>query len=121
MGEEALLRASAPGTGFQDWEKSGFEECQKIAGYFLDGALVAAAGYKVWGATLAHICVATHAELRNRGFGRACVRKISKEAIRSGLVAQYQALFENNPSIAVARALEFVEFSRRIYVRCKRA
>jgi hypothetical protein len=35
------------------------------------------------------------------------------------LVAQYQTLFENEPSIAVARALEFDEYGQRMFVRCK--
>ena len=103
----------------QEWEHSGLEDCQLIAGYFLDGALVAAAGYEVWGGTLAHIGLTTHAGFRSRGYGRACIRSITEEAIKSGLVAQYQTLFENEASIAVARALEFEEHGQRMFVRCK--
>ena len=117
--EGALLDHLRQGVASQDWENSRLEDCQRIAGYFLDGSLVAAAGYKVWGGTIAHIYVMTHAGLRSRGYGRACVRRITEEAIKSGLVAQYQALFENEASIAVARALEFEEYGRRIFVRCK--
>jgi ribosomal protein S18 acetylase RimI-like enzyme len=119
--EGALLDHLRHGVASQEWEYSGLEESQPIAGYFLDGALVAAAGYEVWGGTLAHIGVTTHAGLRSRGFGRACVRSITEEAIKSGLVAQYQTLFENEPSIAVARALEFEEYGQRMFVRCKAA
>jgi hypothetical protein len=117
----AVLDHLRQGVSHLEWEQGGLEECQTIAGYFLDGALVAAAGYKVWGGTLAHICVMTHAGLRSRGYGRAGVRKITQEAIKSGLVAQYQTLLENKPSIAVARALEFEEYGQRIFVRCKAA
>src|SRR5262249_53060373 len=113
------VRNAVQGVTSQEWENSGWEDCRLIAGYFLDGALVAAAGFEVWGGTLAHICVTTHAGFRNRGYGRACVRSVTEEAIKSGLVAQYQTLFENRPSIAVARAMEFEEYGRRMFVRCK--
>jgi ribosomal protein S18 acetylase RimI-like enzyme len=119
--EGAILDHLRQGVASEEWEHSGLEDGQPIAGYFLDGALVAAAGYKVWGGTLAHIGVTTHAGYRSRGFGRACIRSITEEAIKSGLVAQYQTLFENEPAIAVARALEFEEYGQRIYVRCKAA
>jgi len=101
-----------------EWEHSGLEDGQPIAGYFLDGELVAAAGYKVWGWTLAHIGVTTHIGYRSQGFGRECVQRIAEEAIKRGLVAQYQTLFENEPSIAVAQALEFEEYGQRLFVRC---
>jgi ribosomal protein S18 acetylase RimI-like enzyme len=120
-GEDALLSHLRQGVISEEWEHSGLEEGQPIAGYFLDGALVAAAGYKVWGESLAHIGVATHAGFRSRGFGRACIRSITEEAIKSGLVAQYQTLFENKPAIAVARALGFEEYGQRIFVRCNAA
>jgi ribosomal protein S18 acetylase RimI-like enzyme len=119
--EGALLDHLRRGVASLEWEQMGLENCRLIAGYFLDGALVAAAGYKVWGGTLAHIYVITQVGFRSRGFGRACVRSITEEAINSGLVAQYQALFENEPSVAVARALEFEEYGQRIFVRCKAA
>jgi len=117
--EGTLLDHLRQGVTSQEWENSGLEDCRLIAGYFLDGALVAAAGFKVWVGTLAHICVTTHAGFRNRGYGRACVRSVTEEVIKSGLVAQYQTLFENRPSIAVARAMEFEEYGRRMFVRCK--
>jgi ribosomal protein S18 acetylase RimI-like enzyme len=110
MDEGALLDQLRHGVTAQEWEHSGLEDCQSIAGYFLDGRLVAAAGYEVWGGTLAHICVTTHAGLRGRGYARACVQSSTEEALNSGLVAQYQTLFENEASIAVARALEFEEY-----------
>jgi len=119
MNDGALLDRLRHGVTSQEWEEGGLKDCEQIAGYFLEGSLVAAAGYKVWGGTLAHICVMTHAGFRSHGYGRACVRNITQEAIKIGLVAQYQTLFENKPSIAVARALEFEEYGQRVFVRCK--
>jgi len=119
--EGAVLDHLRHGVASREWEHSGLEEGQTIAGYFIDGVLVAAAGYKVWGGTLAHIGVTTQIGLRSRGFGRACIWSITEEAIKSGLVAQYQSLFENEASIAVARALRFEEYGQRMFVRCKAA
>jgi len=119
--EGTLLDQLRHGITSQEWEHGGLENCQTIAAYFLEGSLVAAAGYEVWGGTLAHICVTTHAGFRSHGFGRACVRAVTEEAVKIGLVAQYQTLFENKPSIAVALALDFVEYGQRMFVRCKSA
>src|SRR5262245_8889087 len=116
--EGALLDQLRRGVTAKEWEHGGLEDCRPIAGYFLEGSLVAAAGYKVWGGTLAHICVTTQAGIRNRGYGRACVRSVTEEAIKNGLVAQYQTLFENVASMAVARALKFEEYGKRMFVRC---
>src|SRR5262249_47746718 len=40
----------------QDREYSGLTPDQLVAGYFIDGMLVSAAGYEVWGGRIAHIC-----------------------------------------------------------------
>jgi len=119
VGEETLLDHLRQGVSALEWEHSGLEDCELIAGYFLDGVLVAASGFEVWGGTLAHICVTTQSGIRNRGYGRACVRSVAQAAIKSGLVAQYQTLYENVASMAVARALEFEDYGQRIFVRCK--
>src|SRR5262245_3700421 len=116
--EGSLLDHLRRGVTSLEWEHGGLEDCRSIAGYFLEGSLVAAAGYHVWGGTLSHICVTTQAGVRNRGYGRACVRSCKEEAIKNGLVAQYQTLFENVASMAVARALKFEEYGKRIFVRC---
>jgi GNAT superfamily N-acetyltransferase len=101
----------------QDWEYSGIDPDQPIAGYFIDRMLVSAAGYKVWGGRLAHIWVLTREDARGAGYGRACVRGIAAHAIEQGLIAQYQTLYENAPSLAIARSLRFEDYAARIYVR----
>ena len=101
----------------QDWEYSGLEPDQPIAGYFIDRELVSAAGYKVWGGRIAHICVLTRGDARGAGYGRACVRGITAHALKQGLIAQYQTLYENAPSLAIARSLGFEDYAARIYVR----
>jgi ribosomal protein S18 acetylase RimI-like enzyme len=101
----------------QDWEYSGLEPDQPIAGYFIDRELVSAAGYEVWGGRIAHICALTRGDARGAGYGRACVRAIAAHAIEQGLIAQYQTLYENAPSLAIARSLRFEDYAARIYVR----
>jgi GNAT superfamily N-acetyltransferase len=101
----------------QDWENSGLDPDQPIAGYFIDRMLVSAAGYKVWGGRIAHICVLTRGDARGAGYGRACVRGIAAHAIEQGLIAQYQTLYENAHSLAIARSLRFEDYAARIYVR----
>jgi len=101
----------------QDWEYSGLEPDQPIAGYFIGAELVSAAGYKVWGGRIAHICVLTRGDARGAGYGRACVRGIAAHAIERGLIAQYQTLYENAPSLAIARSLRFEDYAARMYVR----
>jgi len=102
----------------QDWEHSGFNKPdQQIAGYFIDRELVSAAGYKLWGGRIAHICVLTRGDARGVGYGRACVRGIAAHAIEQGLIVQYRALYENAPSLAIARSLGFEDYAASIYVR----
>jgi len=101
----------------QDWEYSGLDPDQPIAGYFIDRMLVSAAGYKVWGGRIAHICALTRGDARGAGYGRACVRGIAAHAIGQGLIAQYQTLYENAHSLAIARSLGFEDYAARIYVR----
>src|SRR5262245_28620089 len=101
----------------QDWEYSGLEPDQPIAGYFIGAELVSAAGYEVWGGQIAHICVLTRGDARGAGYGRACVRGIAAHAIEQGLIAQYQTLYENAHSLAIASSLGFEDYAARIYVR----
>jgi hypothetical protein len=101
----------------QDREYSGLAPDQPIAGYFVDRILVSAAWYSVWGGRIAHIGVLTRGDARGAGYGRACVRGIAAHAIEQGLIAQYQTLYENAPSLAIARSLSFEDYAARIYVR----
>jgi GNAT superfamily N-acetyltransferase len=111
-----LLDQFRAGIAARDWEYSGLEVGQPIMGYIVNGRLLAAAGYEVWGRTIAHIGVVTHSEFRGRGFGSACVRHIANVAISEGLIAQYQTLFANEPAMAVGRSLGFEEYGQRIFV-----
>jgi hypothetical protein len=65
----------------QDWEHSGLAPGQPMAGCFVSGSLVCAAGYEVWGERIAHIGVVTRIQARSSGYGRRCVRAITTHAI----------------------------------------
>jgi ribosomal protein S18 acetylase RimI-like enzyme len=103
----------------QDWEYSGLDQDQPIAGYLIGRVLVSAAGYKVWGGRIAHIGVVTREDARGAGYGRACVRGIAAHAIQQGLIAQYRTLYENVRAMAIARALGFEDYAATIYVRAR--
>jgi GNAT superfamily N-acetyltransferase len=101
----------------QDWEYSGLEPDQPIAGYFVEGELRSAAGYEVWGGCIAHIGVVTRADSRRAGYGRFCVNKIAHQAVVGGLIAQYQTLYTNEAAMTVGRVLGFEHYADKIYVR----
>jgi GNAT superfamily N-acetyltransferase len=101
----------------QDWEYSGLDPDQPIAGYFVDGELRSAAGYEVWGGCIAHIGVVTRPDSRRAGYGRACVKRIAHQAVVGGLIAQYQTLYTNEAAMTVGRALGFEHYADKIYVR----
>ncbi|MGH9939080.1 MAG: GNAT family N-acetyltransferase [Blastocatellia bacterium] len=101
----------------QDWEYSGLDPGQPIAGYFIGSGLVSAAGYKVWGGQIAHIGVVTRENARGLGYGLACVRGITAHAINQGLIAQYRTLYENARAMGIARTLGFEDYAATIYVR----
>jgi RimJ/RimL family protein N-acetyltransferase len=113
---EALRRACTP----TEWDHGGSETGRdRMAGAFADGVLAAVAGYEVWDGTIAHLAIATHPEHRGRGLGAAAVSRVAAEALDRGLLAQYRALEENAPSLAIAARLGFHPHSRSLAVRLR--
>lgn len=115
--DAAALAAFAAVVGSTAWEHSGLgEEPQPIAGCWEAETLVAAAGYRVWGSTLAHIGVATHPGFRGRGYGTTVVSAIGQYALGQGYVPQYRTLLANTPSIAIAGTLGFQPYATTLYL-----
>jgi len=113
----AALAAFARGVGPLAWEHSGLgHEQQPIAGCWEDGRLVAAAGYRVWGGTLAHIGVTTHPAYRGGGYGRSVVSAIGLHALERDYVLQYRTLCSNTPSLAIAAALGFEAYATTLFI-----
>ncbi len=109
------LETLRTGVTERDWEYSGLTSSQPVAGCFVNGELVAAAGYDIWGGRIAHVGVVTASGQRERGYGRDVVSRIVNHAISGGLVAQYQTLRGNLASMAVAAALGFNAYAEYTY------
>jgi RimJ/RimL family protein N-acetyltransferase len=100
-----------------EWAHGGPPAGADVAGAFADGQLAAAAGYEVWGGTVAHILVVTHPQYRGRGYGRAAVARIAAHAVSRGLLPQYRTLAANQASIRIAEALGFELYAQSVAVR----
>jgi RimJ/RimL family protein N-acetyltransferase len=115
--DSAALATFAGEVGSLAWEHSGLgEEPQPIMGCWQEDRLVAAAGYKVWGAMLAHIGVTTHPAFLGAGYGKTVVSAIGRHALEHGLVLQYRTLLANHASIAIAEALGFQAYATTLFV-----
>lgn len=109
------FQQSCPGP---DWEHGGSRlDSAPLAGCFVDGALVALAGYELWGEQIAHIAVVTHPAARGRGYGKAVVSTIAAAALECGLIPQYRTLLSNTASLAVGAALGFKHYGASLAVR----
>jgi RimJ/RimL family protein N-acetyltransferase len=71
-------------------------------------------------ATLLHIGIITHPDVRGQGYGRAVVSAISAYGLAADLVPRYQTLAANTPSVAIARALGFTHYATTLAVRLSR-
>jgi RimJ/RimL family protein N-acetyltransferase len=115
--DATALAAFASAVGPLAWEHSGLGHApQPIAGCWEQGRLVAAAGYRVWGGTLAHIGVTAHPERRGGGYGRSVVSAIGRHALERGYMLQYRTLRANSPSLAIAAALGFEAYATTLFI-----
>lgn len=120
--DSPTLAAFASSVGAVAWEHSGLGEgSQPITGCWQEERLVAAAGYRVWGAALAHIGVTTDPAVRGTGYGTSVVSAIGKHALENGYVLQYRTLYANRPSIAIATALDFQSYATTLVIRLRAA
>jgi len=102
-----------------EWEHGG-SPCtpdHPCSGVFVDGRLVALAGYEVWGGRIAHISIVTHPGFRGQGFGRTAVAHLADRAINAGLLPQYRTLEANTASVRLAGALGFRRYANSVAVR----
>ncbi|WP_406601223.1 GNAT family N-acetyltransferase [Micromonospora yasonensis] len=77
--------------------------------------VVAAAGYRQWPRSVAHLCVLTSSHLRGRGLGSAVASAAVAEALQNQLLPQWRARPE--PSRRLARRLGFREFGDQVSLR----
>ncbi|MCX5124824.1 GNAT family N-acetyltransferase [Streptomyces sp. NBC_00347] len=114
-GHPALL-GLAQSVGQQDAEESAIDEITSSAFVVrADGHVVAAAGYRAWPATTAHISVLTAVRHRGRGLARQVAYATVAQALAKGLLPQWRA--RPQESRRVARALGFRELGSQLSVQ----
>ncbi|HEX5548013.1 MAG TPA: GNAT family protein [Ktedonobacterales bacterium] len=119
--DDPALRQLEEACDGQEWEHSGIGGAeQAVFGAFVGDRLVAAGMGEPLAATLLHIGIITHPDVRGQGYGRAVVSAISAYGLGVGLVPRYQTLAANTPSVAIARALGFTHYATTFAVRLSR-
>ncbi len=99
-----------------DVEESGIGEITTPAfAVREDGQVVAAAGYREWPLSTAHLSVLTAAAARGRGLARAAASAAVAHAIQEGMLPQWRA--RPLASRRVARALGFRELGFQVSLR----
>ncbi|MGP4096194.1 GNAT family N-acetyltransferase [Nonomuraea sp. KM90] len=112
-GDVLALVASVPE---EDAQESGLDETTSAAYVVRDGReVVAAAAYRPWLDTAAHVSVLTATTHRGRGLARAVASAAVADALANGLLPQWRARVE--ASRRVARALGFREHGEQISLR----
>ncbi|WP_245655985.1 GNAT family N-acetyltransferase [Microtetraspora fusca] len=102
----------------QDADESGMEEVTSAAWVIREGKnVIAAAGYRPWLNTAAHLSVLTAVKYRGRGLARLVASAAIADALADGLLPQWRARPE--PSRRVARALGFREFGSQMSLLVK--
>ncbi|MDT0454291.1 GNAT family N-acetyltransferase [Streptomyces sp. DSM 41527] len=110
------LRALAGLAGPEDAAESGIDEVDSPVFVVRDGPeAVAAAGYRRWPASTAHLCVLTAPQRRGHGLARQVASGAVAHALDAGLLPQWRARPE--ASRRVAAALGFREISGQLSVR----
>jgi hypothetical protein len=99
-------------------EHSGLELGPRpLWGVFKDKELVAVGGYDSWPGRIAHIGVAVRSDQRGSKLGQLAVQAAARGALARRRIVQYRTLSENEASVALARALQFVPFAETLYIR----
>ncbi|MGW4406711.1 GNAT family N-acetyltransferase [Nonomuraea sp. NPDC004702] len=103
----------------QDADESGLAEVGSAVWVVRAGGdVVAAAGYRTWLDTAAHLSVLTAEGFRGRGLARAVASAAVADALGAGLLPQWRARPE--ASRRVARALGFRELGSQVSLRVER-
>lgn len=101
----------------QEREASGLDVLGRQAwGVFVQGVLVAIAGYDAWPNRVAHIGVATHPEYRGRKFAQLAVQAAVRGAAMRRCIAQFRCLAVNEAASGVALALGFPLFAETLFI-----
>ena len=121
MESNARVLTSSDSSSFQtfqshipddEWEQGGMQFTPgETVGLFVDGKLIAIAGYNVWEGLLAHLAVVTHPDHRSQGYGQAAVSRATEQALATGLLPQYRTSDAWPWSVMLAQNLGFHRFT----------
>jgi GNAT superfamily N-acetyltransferase len=115
-GDDDGLAALLACAGEEDAGESGLEDITSPACVVRDGDdVVAAAGFRVWPQSVAHLSVLVAPDCRGRGLARAVASAAVARALDSGLFPQWRA--RPHPSKRVALVLGFRELGAQLSVR----
>jgi len=110
------LMALVQSVSSEDAGESGMDEITSAAFVVRRGAdVAAAAGFQVWPAAAAHLCVLTAPRERGRGLARQVASAAVAQALADGLLPQWRA--RPTASRNVARALGFRELGSQLSIR----
>jgi GNAT superfamily N-acetyltransferase len=98
-------------------DHSSLEKGQAMAGVFIDGTLVGAAGYEILEGLVAHIGILTNPNYRGQGVAKKALSKITEMALKASLGIQYQTLDSNTASVKCAERLGFKRFATTLAAR----
>ncbi|KKJ99890.1 GNAT family N-acetyltransferase [Micromonospora sp. HK10] len=99
-----------------DVAESGIDDITSPVFVVRDGGQVAAAaGYRQWPGSVAHLCVLTSTRLRGRGLAREVASAAVADALQNHLLPQWRARPE--PSRRLARRLGFQECGAQLSLR----
>ncbi|MEV4579826.1 GNAT family N-acetyltransferase [Nonomuraea jabiensis] len=114
--DHPAIRALLESVPEEEADESGLEEITSAAYAVRDGGdILAAAGFRPWLDTAAHVSVLTASRCRGRGLARLAASAAVADALTLGLLPQWRARPE--PSRRVARALGFLEHGAQISIR----
>ncbi|MGI5336903.1 GNAT family N-acetyltransferase [Streptomyces sp. CA-181903] len=117
--DDDRLAALAARAGEQDAGESGLEDITSSACVLRDGDdVVAAAGFRAWPGSVAHLGVLVAPGRRGRGLARTVASEAVARALGAGYLPQWWA--RSHPSKRVALALGFRELGTQLSVRLGR-
>lgn len=109
--DQAQIDAFAVAAGPPPWSLAEAEIWLKVFGFFVEGALVATCGVRLWGDLLAEIYVDTLPTQRRRGYGRA-VTATALHWIHTATPYYAESVVElsNQPSLHLMQSLGFTPY-----------
>jgi hypothetical protein len=120
LAPDSDLNALLTAAGGADADESGLAEITSPAFIHRDrGAIIAAAGYRLWPNGVAHLCVLTAPQSRGRGLARAVASAATAHALTHGLFPQWRA--RPPASRRVAAALGFEDLGAQLSVHLNSA